>query len=174
MDMGEQNTEGLIITDDLLIRYLLGELQEAERMQVAERTFLDDEVFDRLIEAENDLIDRYATGELTGAERELFEKTVLPRKPMRVVFAGALGAAIGKAHPAAADRAKPVAAQARTGGRRKTLWYGLAAAAALLVVVSSAVLVIRRANLLNTRRKPKWQVARRRTEPRPGQPLPRI
>ena len=152
MGENEENGEGLILTEGLLIRYLLGELEESARARIQEQCFGDDLLFDRILEAENDLIDRYARRELGVRERELFEKTVLQRESMgqRVTFATALSSATAKGKRAGtASKGESTAAagstvtlQAQVRSRPKLLWYGLAAAAALLVVLG-VVWVIR-------------------------------
>lgn len=54
--------------DDRVIRsYLLGDISEAERLEFQERIFTDEELFDRVREAEQDLIDAVARGEISGA-----------------------------------------------------------------------------------------------------------
>jgi len=143
---GNNESQQLTVTDDLLIRYLLGELQSPERMQLAERSFLDDELFDRLLEAENDLVDRYVAGTLTGNDRDLFEKTILKREPLRqkVAVAVALRSAL-MAAPAIDSAPSPGdAARSRAGLRKRLRLYRFAAAAALLVAVVGAAWLIRR------------------------------
>src|SRR5262249_44452143 len=144
-----ENGRDLVVTDDLLIRFLLGELEDEERTRVAERSFLDDDLFDRLLEAENDLVDRYVKGELTARERERFEKVVLQREPMRerVAFARTLESALsGPSRVSSA--ASAIQTDARVGGNRKRFRYGLAVAAALVVIVGGAVWIIRRGEVL--------------------------
>ena len=139
MGNGEEKARDLALTDDLLIRYLLGELEKAERLQVAERSFCDDDVFNRLLEAENDLVDRYVAGHLTSAERQLFEKAAAERDSLRqkVAFAGALGAATCARDTTrvAARRELPIRTGSGKRSDRKKFWYSLAAAASLLLVI---------------------------------------
>jgi hypothetical protein len=75
--------------NDLLVRYLLGDLSEAERERVEEEYFVNQEAWDALGAAENDLIDSYVCGGLPPNRREQFEKHFLasPRKRKRVEFA---------------------------------------------------------------------------------------
>ena len=51
-------------------QYLLGELPESERPALEERFFADDEFFDQLLDAENDLLDAYVRGELSRGQQE--------------------------------------------------------------------------------------------------------
>jgi hypothetical protein len=139
MGNGEERAQDLALTDDLLIRYLLGELEKAECLQVAERSFCDDDVFDRLLEAENDLVDRYVAGQLSRAERKSFEKAASERESLRqkVAFAGALRAASSAAGTlkVAARRDLPIRTDSGKSSDRKKFWYSLAAAASLLLVI---------------------------------------
>ncbi len=62
---------------DLLVRYLLGDLPESDRKQLEAESLADDQVWEALIEAENDLIDSYARGELSATQRQQFEEKFL-------------------------------------------------------------------------------------------------
>jgi hypothetical protein len=61
----------------LMILYLLGELDEAERERVEERYQADDDFYLRLRVAEDGLLDSYAAGELSGIDLERFERAYL-------------------------------------------------------------------------------------------------
>jgi len=71
------------------MRYLLGTLSEEERARLEERYFSDDEEFEEIEIAEEELIDRYVRGQLTPTDRKEFEQTVVrsPRLIERVEFA---------------------------------------------------------------------------------------
>jgi len=56
----------------VLRRYLLGELPEAERSQLAERYFVDEELFDELLDVENELLGQYVRKQLSSAESKHF------------------------------------------------------------------------------------------------------
>lgn len=58
----------------LLIQYLLGELGEVERSQIAERYFKDDDLFDELLAVESELLDRCARGSLNEREQAAFKR----------------------------------------------------------------------------------------------------
>ena len=75
--------------ENILARYLLGQLPETEQQRIEERFFTDEEFLAQLLVVEDDLIDDYAQGRLVGAEREGFEKFFLasPRRRQRVAFA---------------------------------------------------------------------------------------
>jgi len=74
------------------VKYLLGDLTEAEQARLEERFFHDAELSDSLSEAEDDLIDRYVRAELSGRERERFERHFLvsERRREKVEFARVL------------------------------------------------------------------------------------
>ena len=77
--------------EELIIRYLLGELSPEERAQIQERFFTDDEFFKQMLAVENELIDSYARGELPKDERERCERLLgSPIWRQRVGFAKAL------------------------------------------------------------------------------------
>ena len=69
--------------ENLMRRYLLGELAEDEQIEVENRVFDDADARIILETAENDLIDEYAANHLTGDERMRFEKMFLNSSPRR-------------------------------------------------------------------------------------------
>lgn len=77
---------------DVLERYVLGEVSDDERAEVERRYFADDEVFDQLVDVQNDLFDSYVQGTLPPAERKRFEERFLTSSSgmERVEFARAL------------------------------------------------------------------------------------
>ena len=78
--------------EDLIERYLLGELSAAEQTALEDEYFGDEFKYDRLCKVEDDLLDRYARGSLPEADRERFERGYLtnPRRRRHVMFAKAL------------------------------------------------------------------------------------
>jgi hypothetical protein len=63
--------------EKILLRYLLGELDEKEQKQIELRYFDDDEFFHHLQVVEDDLIDRYVRQKLSGTELNRFESYYL-------------------------------------------------------------------------------------------------
>jgi CHAT domain-containing protein/lipopolysaccharide biosynthesis regulator YciM len=64
--------------DDYRIRqYLLGQLTGEEREEFERRLFAEDELFEQLQTAEDDLVDDYLTGDLSENEVALFQKNFL-------------------------------------------------------------------------------------------------
>jgi len=70
-------------------RYLLGKLSDAESASLEERSFVDDEVFNEIEIAEDELIDAYVFGRLSAEDRERFENKLLKSERIaeRVQFA---------------------------------------------------------------------------------------
>ena len=75
-----------------LRRYLLGELSEQEREQVEQRLMTDDDLYQQLMVAEDELIDEYISGALPDQDREKFGRTFLrvPELRQDVRFTAAL------------------------------------------------------------------------------------
>jgi anti-sigma factor RsiW len=80
----KQRTE----SEELIIRYLTGDLSERSRQKVEDRYFKDDSFFEEVAIVEEELIDDYVRGRLTGHVREQFEKHFLtsPARRERVEF----------------------------------------------------------------------------------------
>jgi anti-sigma factor RsiW len=77
---------------ELIYKYLLGELAEAEQSELEQRYFTDDQLFERLMAVEDELINRYARNESSDEERQrmaaYFLRSHARRK--RLMFAQAL------------------------------------------------------------------------------------
>src|SRR2546423_1418154 len=69
------------INEQVVKKYLLGELAEREREQIEERLLTDDSFYATLTaledEVEDELIEQYLDGELTPPQREHFERVLL-------------------------------------------------------------------------------------------------
>ena len=68
---------------------MLGLSSPAEREHIESEYFEDEDAFEEMLTAEDDLIDAYARGELTGEERQRFEKRFVSSLRDRVQFARA-------------------------------------------------------------------------------------
>ncbi|HKQ72210.1 MAG TPA: hypothetical protein VJ810_00685 [Blastocatellia bacterium] len=95
-----------------ITRYLLDDLPESEQAAVELEYFADQEKFEEVWAAENELIDRYVRGRLPRGERELFERNYLqsPKHRERVALARKL--------LEAADRQAPESGVAPLAGAR--------------------------------------------------------
>src|SRR6266508_3020711 len=60
-------------SENLIRRYLLGELAEADQAALEQELLIDRGKFDRVWAVENELIDSYVRGEMSRAYRERFE-----------------------------------------------------------------------------------------------------
>ena len=75
--------------DDIIVRYLLGQLSESEQEGFERRYFNEDAFYERLEIVEDDLVDAYVSGRLSGSQLERFEKYYLchPDRQEKVAFA---------------------------------------------------------------------------------------
>jgi hypothetical protein len=143
------------LDDALLGRYLLDGCSEDEKARVEERLFVDDEVFERLRQLEEDLIDRHLAGRLAGDERERFETAyAAPARRQRVMFSRALKEVLSGADGSDAARRSGAS---ETGLRASWLTWlqesfaiRLAFAAAALVLVAGTVLATWQATRLRS------------------------
>jgi hypothetical protein len=89
-------------SDEIMMRYLLGELSEPERAELERQYFADSKAFDRLERFEHELIDSYARGRLPGETRALLEAAYLsnPARRERLRFGEALAAKVDQSEPA--------------------------------------------------------------------------
>jgi hypothetical protein len=87
-----------IINEELIARYLLGELPEEQQVEIEDRAFSDKEYLAAITAVENDLIDEYARGELSPADRQRFESRFLAsaERRKRVEFAKAFRAVVSE------------------------------------------------------------------------------
>jgi hypothetical protein len=132
--------------EELMVKYLLGELPEKEQLQLEERFFTDDEYYQQLLALEDELMYDYAAGGLSPEQRVKFERRYLdsPQARQKAELAEAV---LNKVAEASARRAP-----ARVAEERRSLWqsllaffslqnpamqFSLAAASALLFVGAS-------------------------------------
>jgi hypothetical protein len=90
-----------IIDDQLLIRYLLGSLEEEKAERLDELSVTDDDFAWRLRAVENDMVDAYVRGNLSGETLDRFQSFYLSTsgRRERVEFARALVTFTGKQAP---------------------------------------------------------------------------
>ena len=147
--------------EDLVRRYLLGELSEAEQTALEDEYFINPSEYDRLCKAEDELLDRYARGSLSEADRERFERSYLtnPGRRRHVMFAKALAQVVDENR--AAKRAAPQTAGEERIERPDTglswlfhlarlprgLRLALSTTAALLILLGGTWLVIETSRL---------------------------
>lgn len=128
-------------TNEELTRYLLGEMSEAEQMQLEMRYFADPQMFAELCSWRNNLIDGYVAGQLSPSLRERFEAGIEKSWAMneRVRFAETLQEAIG-------SRGAPSTSPGEHSTRRTfVVRYRkiIVEAAVLLIILAAIWLIIR-------------------------------
>lgn len=136
-----KNVEQPVISDAVIVRYLLGELSAGEQDALERRYFGDSDLLDRIETVEDDLIDDYVAGALTPEQRRHFERHFLTEERReRVRMAEALQHA---APPRAARRTwvMPLAAALFVAALLTVVWLALrprpAAPSAAPVVVQT-------------------------------------
>jgi cell division protein FtsB len=132
-------------SEELIARYLLGDLSEEQQIEIEDRAFEDNEYLASITAVENDLIDEYVRQELSEAERRKFESRFLASEARRkrVEFAQALSRV-----PAKTAVAQTVPARPSWRESVAAFIYGLTpagkfalAAATLLVLLGGAWLI---------------------------------
>jgi hypothetical protein len=85
----------------LLVRYLLGDLPEEQRLEVEGMFLGNDQQYEQLLALENELFYDYAQGKLSAGERKQFEKRFLTSEQnrRRAMFASALVNKISEVAP---------------------------------------------------------------------------
>ena len=135
------------ISDDELVRYLLGVLPAEERERLEERSIVDEEIAERLVGLEQDLVDGYAAGTLTGERLRDFELFYLasPRRQRKAAFAHGLRRAIQRSIRKATESAKAQPHQSRGSPHVRT-WEFVAAVALVLAIATLLIqnVVLRR------------------------------
>ncbi|HEX8186509.1 MAG TPA: tetratricopeptide repeat protein, partial [Blastocatellia bacterium] len=119
-----------------IVRYLLGQLGEDEQRRVEERLISNDEYFELLLVAEDDLIDDYVKSKLPAGERERFEAYFLstPERREKLGFARALLDYVSAESAA-------VQIKAASSPPRAAWWRQLASAQSLRLAAAAIVLV---------------------------------
>jgi hypothetical protein len=143
---------GDLYSEDLLVRYLLGDLPEEAQVEIETRAFQDQQYLRNIQAVESDLIDAYVQGRLSEGERQQFEGRFFASAERRrkVEFARALArvapefAVIEKAarpRRTPAPAAWPSIFDAFLRRLGPAVKYGLAAAALLIVIGGSWLIV---------------------------------
>ena len=113
------------------MRYLLGDLSEKEKTTLEEGFFSDDEEFEELEIAEEELIDRYVQNELSAEDHRQFKKTLLasPRLLERLEFARILATRVTSPASEQDDGELTKVVKPRKNKNEKTPWWNLFAPA---------------------------------------------
>jgi CHAT domain-containing protein len=128
--------------EETLIRYLLGDLPEDERLRIGEEYFASNELFDQLMAAERDLIDRYVQGELSFKQQEQLRKNYLTSRErlQKVTIAKSFAEYHSTARSRKRESAGPVINRSFA---RLTASSVIRAAAALIILVGVGLIVWR-------------------------------
>lgn len=129
--------------EQIIRRYLLGELSESEQAALEEKYFTDPQVFDQMLKTESELVDSYVRGQLSRRARERFEQSYMahPRRRERVKFTEALASGLDQIAASEIADNQPVAhislwQRLLISLRGQRLAFGLSIALALLVMMS--------------------------------------
>jgi anti-sigma factor RsiW len=130
-------------SDETLIRYLLGELSDAERVRLEELYFADDKLHERLSMLEDRMIDSYVRGQLSPDERERFSRLVQTssEQQRKVEFAEALRRMV--AQQAGSPKRQSWWDAVQGFLRAQTLAQQMALAAAAVVVLGGSLVYLR-------------------------------
>ncbi len=138
------------IQEDLMRRYLLGDLPETEQEALEREYFADAERLAEVWEVENQLVDDYVRGRLPRAEREQFERYCLsaPFYQERVAFANSLLRSVdAEAAPAAPSTSWRERLAAALGLSQFQWGVALAATALLLLFVGGSWFLAERSRM---------------------------
>jgi hypothetical protein len=104
-----------------MMRYLLGDVSDEERVRLEEYYFVDDDAFEQLSALEDELIDDYIRGELAEPQRKQFELHFLnsAERRQKLAFAESFNRYLSNAPTAVA------AAKQKTWGQKTTDWLGI-------------------------------------------------
>jgi len=137
--------------ENLIHRYLLGDLPESEQAALEERYFADSETFEQIWESENRLVDNYVRGRLMSVDRARFEERYLasPVHRRRVATArNLLAVADESAQAHNAPEIRPSFPQRLTEwARLSPSWQFALAAGMLLLTAGGLWLLVERTRL---------------------------
>jgi hypothetical protein len=127
--------------EKLLVRYLLGELPEEQRIQVEEMFLGDDRHYEELLALEDELYYDYAQGNLSARERAQFKERFLSsgRNNKQAILASAMAQIMTQAKAAPARNPEPV--QSRWQSLQAYFSLPSLAALAVMLLVSIFLLV---------------------------------
>lgn len=130
-----------------LRQYLLGELNEQERESLAEKYFVEEELFNELLEIENELFDQYVRDELSPIEKKQFASYIqsLPDGNFKLATAQALSQASASEKASTTIREESIVESASLWQSIRNLFFGrqnvfqYAMASLLLIALASVV-----------------------------------
>ncbi|MBD0373107.1 MAG: hypothetical protein ICV60_19860 [Pyrinomonadaceae bacterium] len=131
------------LSEELIDRYLLGDLPEERQAEVEERAFQDRQYMERILAAESDLIDEYVRGGLSDSQRRMFDQRFLASAERRrkVEFAKALSSVISEGEVAEKE-SSPARENASFWSSFAAFFRGLSPAAGLSLAAASLLFVV--------------------------------
>lgn len=161
-----------INNEELISRYLLGELPEDQQVEIEDRAFSDKDYLASITAVENDLIDEYVRGELSTADRQRFETRFLAsaERRKRVEFATALRTVVSESP---VTEKKPLQNIPQWSWRDSLYAFinGLNPAARLALVAATILLIVGAAWLFAETLRLRRQVNQLQAEKQSGQGL---
>ena len=133
-------------------QYLLGQLGEEGQQNIEQRLLSEDDLFQELEIAEEELVDEYVAEELSAAERQQFENYFLstPERKLKLKFAAALHRYVSKKTGAEDATERSVSPpeltwleRAQIAWARQTQWVRIAVFAAAVVIVVGVFWLVR-------------------------------
>ncbi len=161
------------LSEQKIVRYLLGELAEEEQVEIEDRAFADPKVLQEILVVEQDLVDDYVSGDIPEGKQGNFETHFLAsgERRKKVAFARALAAVVNESSASQEHRAVIPVALASSWRNRLTAFftrpvtaYSFAAASLVLFVVGSWLVIDRirlRSELTQLRSNQDSQLAQR-------------
>ena len=135
--------------DEIITRYLLGELSEGDQLELERQFFADAALVDRMTEVEAQILDAYARGGVSIELREHVARRYRghPTRRARLEFANALAHKLDELSAAATSPLTTVGLLARSTawwqGPGRIAGFSLAIAIVVLVVITGGLLVER-------------------------------
>lgn len=126
------------VSDDLMKRYLLGDVSDEQQVRLEAEYFVDDSVFEQLSALEDELIDDYVRGELAEPQRRQFELHFLNsvERQRKLAFAESFAQYLSSVPAAGA------AEKRETSQQRIADWLGLRGAGARWAFAAVFVVVV--------------------------------
>jgi hypothetical protein len=153
-------------TDGRLRQYLLNQLDEDARAHVERQYLTDGQLFERLVLAEDELIDAYVADALPLEDRQRFETAFLSTsgRRERVAFARSLREVVSQADRADAPAAAGIAEMFVAWLRGGSPWRWATAALAVTLLLGGSWLAVDRARLNGALAGSQAELARRTRE----------
>lgn len=134
-----------IVENKTAIEFLLGRASDVAREGLEEMFVTDQQAFEEILQAENDLIDDYVAQRLSDDDHRRFESVLLPRLQDRVGFARALAA-----YTKVGAEDKPAAVALGWGDSIRQMFsfppgFAIGLSAVVVLIVAAVVLLINRA-----------------------------